>query len=511
MPPERSQAAATLQKAERLRRRYLGPFLAALLAARALGDLAWLGFTLPVKSDLAYPEAAIVARAWDVARGRTPYTDWRLWPHAFAPYAPLTYYSVGWIACALDGGETSRTVYRIGRGFSLLCLAAGALLAGAMAARLGGGLPAAGLAAALALAWEPLFAHLAAYGPNGPHVVFALLAVGVALGGPARRWRLAVAWLALSISFWFKPFSFGVAAALVVWTWQGLGRRVATAFLAAGLAAHVGLFLTLNAAWGGSLGLNLVGAVDTGLDAANLVRFIRSLPLIPALVLATGLALAVRNLCAVSARAPAFVVSLALVASFAMAGAASFKAGAFASYFLEAYLISAALVADGVRCLWRRAPGDGYRRAAWAEPALLLGFAPVVLIDTVPALMSLRDDLERVRAQWSPTSLERRLTEAEGPALSVIPYFGLAAAGGEPTLLDPFQYRALVRRGWLEAGPLLERIQERHFGTILIEGELDGLGERYFTPEIARAIAREYVVAERYGRLVWLRPRAAND
>src|SRR5690242_15935341 len=83
----------------------------------------WLGMIVPEHPDLSFPEGALVGRALDVARGESPYHDWRLWPHAFAPYPPLAYYPAGWAARALAGpAPAPHTVYMVGRSFSLLAM-----------------------------------------------------------------------------------------------------------------------------------------------------------------------------------------------------------------------------------------------------------------------------------------------------------------------------------------------------------------------------------------------------
>jgi hypothetical protein len=94
------------------------------MLARLLFAAALICLALPGLWDNSYPEGALAARAWDAARGLPVYQDWREWPHAFAPYSPLTYYLPAWAGVGFGMNEL-RWSPRIRREDGLLRLVPG--------------------------------------------------------------------------------------------------------------------------------------------------------------------------------------------------------------------------------------------------------------------------------------------------------------------------------------------------------------------------------------------------
>src|SRR5690349_21183605 len=105
-----------------LLKRYFGPLVAGLLVARVAALYFATALFIPIRTDITFPEGALVARAMDAAQGRPVYQDWRQWPHAFAPYPPLAYYPAGWIARAAGAAHDPAALYAIGRSISLAAL-----------------------------------------------------------------------------------------------------------------------------------------------------------------------------------------------------------------------------------------------------------------------------------------------------------------------------------------------------------------------------------------------------
>src|SRR5262245_12276314 len=79
------------------RRAWLAKPWFVVLCFSLLLSLTWLGAQLPLRKDISFPEGALAVQALEAAQGRSPYTDWRTWPHQFAPYGPLSYYFPGWL------------------------------------------------------------------------------------------------------------------------------------------------------------------------------------------------------------------------------------------------------------------------------------------------------------------------------------------------------------------------------------------------------------------------------
>jgi hypothetical protein len=449
---------------------------AGLALVQALTVLAGLMLLLPVRFDLSFPEGAVIARVIDVAEGRTPYTDWREWPHAFAPYGPLTYYPPGWLARAAPGIDAVMDYYRFGRVHSLI------FLMGVWALLVGLGrrdsLPwiVCLIAPGLFSGWRWLQEFAFSFRPDAPQVFFSLLAVWVASGGKARGSRLAVVMACLMVSFWFKPTSWGVAVALWVWTAGGLGRIGASfawgAFGLAGLAAALGLNALLN----GTLVLNMLGVTDVGWDPLRLMWNWREFPPIAAGVLIVAVGGAVHRLRrgGLWQRGDS-LLPLAFLFSLGFALLQYAKAGADRNYFLEAYAIGCVIA---VRALWVVLGREGRTTEKRVLCAVLL---LVAVTSAGLGLRGIRDEVDRSRrlSQELP-GLDSYRSDGQ-LVLAYHPYLSLALSG-EPSILDAFQYNHLALKNRSLETSLLDRIRDEAFDLIIVPRNAEYLYTSGFIP-----------------------------
>lgn len=497
MSSEPTQASPPPFTITQLRTRYLGPLVAFLLALRVLAAFAWIGTTLPVTWDLSFPEAAIVARAVDVAEGETPYHDWRQWPHEFAPYGPLTYYSAGWMALPGDHDVIEAHVRRLGRIQSQVCLF-GILCAGiVILRRLGVGRWWALLAAPAIISWESLFAYCASYRPDAPQVFFSMLALAIALGGPPTKRSRCVAVLAcLYISLWFKATSWGMIATIAFWMWHGAGPRRAFLWLAGFALSGLIPVLILNSIWEGNLLLNMVGSLDNGGDLGNFRDIARKIHVEGWLLLGIGVGASAISWSKSSMDSPTFLFSTATLLTLLGTLFATLKVGADINYYLELYALCGVGVVYAVHRLWYFSPDDrdqaaGSNLALRREIPLMILLLPFLLWQSGTRLGSTRGDLEGNLSLWRKPPVIEQIEKYEGPVLSIYPWIGLIAPGPE-AVLDHYQYRVLAERGLLDKHLLLDRVREKQFSAIVIEGPLEQLPEKFYADGFARALRENY-------------------
>lgn len=467
-----------------LRRRYFGPLLAGLLLLRLATMVLWLAAMIPWHHDISFPEGALVARALDVAHGLSPYHDWRLWPHAFAPYPPLTYYPVGWLTRLLSPALAVHDAYVIGRTLSFLSLMGIFVLIYLFARRLGLTRLWSLLAIALLAEFQMLLEYCVSYRPDAPKTFFAFLALWLALrlspwpGHPAPdptghdaapapmkfALRLAAPLSALYLSLWIKPTAWALCLVLGVWLWRALGFRRA---LAAGLLfAASGLlpFCLLDRHLHGLLWLNLVDSLRNGLSLQGLRMMLKPAHLEVWLILLAGVAAALA-----AWRRPESAPHRPLLAAALLALPLNLlqmlKAGGDLNYLLESYPLCALLAVYGVARLWR---GESRLPAPLREGLLWGGAVPVMLIAAWMNFSTLGTDMNFKGSvlNWRPTRLELAAARLRRPILATHPYASLFT--GEPTLLDYVQYTILCRRGALDSRPLRERLEKRQFPMILL-------------------------------------------
>lgn len=492
-----------------LRRLMLGPFLVLVLSLRSLAILAWLVTAVPYQWDLTYPEAAVVARAADVARGESPYHDWREWPHAFAPYGPLTYFTTGTFAILMTSFREGKywPVYLAGRTVSLAFIVGIAMLAAAILFSVWPAevkrwrWPWAFAAAAATLAWEDLTYFALSVRPDAAQVFFSLLALTIALRGEPTPKRTAAALAALSISFWFKAFSFGMLAALVYWMARGGGMRRAALGLGGFVAANAALALAINTATDGLLLLNLVGSLDNGWEPYNWIQFTRWVPAQGWFVLLGGMGFAVFNLLNRRTEPAVRLVSLAALLSFGASAAAYLKVGADINYVYEAVILFGVNFVRGIAGFWYL-PLSG-RDSIWRE----IGLAAVISFTAILAgqAVNVRSDIAQNKKFWRPLPISAQLAREER-VLSSLPFLALQGQS-RPAILDYLQYRVLTERGRIDTAPLMERVRAREFSAIVIDEHPAAVEEGYFTPEFYPTLRAFYEKMQSFGTLSVYRPK----
>lgn len=499
---------------QRFRRLYFGPFVSFLIFLKVLVALVWLAMTLPIQWDLSFPEGAVVARALDVARGEVPYRDWVEWPHAFAPYGPLTYFTAGWAGRLIGGEPLMETVRIVGRVQSQLSLAGLLVLAVLFLRRMKVRWTWALFGVAGALAWESLFAYVVSFRPDGPQVFFSLLALYIAAGGSGEsKGRSTLALGALFVSFWFKATSWGILAALAFWLWRGCGPMRASLRLAIFGAAGMIPALLLDVLWGGRLFQNLVGSLDNGADLENFAMIFLKIPLSGWFILLFGGANAFLHWLKAPMESPLFLLALGTLCSLAATLVATMKVGADVNYYLEPFILCAVWTVFAVWELWELPADEVGRRERpkvelQREIPLTIVLLPFLLFVCGSSLIGALDDIRDQYELWPEPPLVERVKAFDGLILSTFPCLVLES-GGPPSIMDHYQYRVLADRGLLKRGELLSRLRAKEFDAVVIEGSSAGLAEDFFLPEFEAELFENYYVSEVYGGTAIFEPAPA--
>lgn len=511
MPSEENQTPERLDIA-RYRERYLGPLVALLLALQSIAFLLQLGFSVPIPWDLSFPEAAITARAADVARGEVPYHDWREWPHSFAPYGPLTYYVAGIATRGASVLDLNGELRVFGRVQSIVFLIGIAALAATMLRLAGLPWRWAALGPLAFLSWMEtdlpaagrLLQYVASFRPDAPQVFFSLAALAVAMRpGKGGRGRPLAALALLTISMWYKATSWGMIAALAFWLWRGRGARSATFWLAGFAIAGLLPVWYLDRRWDGLLLLNLMGSLDNGIEPLNFRLMAGYLNFQAWIVLIFGLGVACVNWLKVPLDSPRYLLSIATLTTAGATFMTTFKVGADVNYFLELYALCAVNCVLAVDQLWHLGDedpnGDDVPLLALRrEIPLTILLLPLLLFQAGQTVMEARTNLEGLRRTWRVPPMMERVAEIGGPVLSVYPCVALAS--GEPVgILDHYQYRVLAGRKRLPTRPLLDRIRNQEFNAVVIGGTLEAPNETYYTTSFIDVLRENYVVSDSYG------------
>ncbi len=499
-----------------IRRRRLGPLAMALCALLIVLALARTGMMIRMRVDASFPEGAVVARAWDVAQGGSAYTDWRLWPHHFAPYGPLTYYPAGWLARFIrvaggaDLADTPRILYDIGRVQSIAALVGiGVLMVFMLRAVRVRAAWAIGAAALVSL-WTPLVEFVMSYRPDAPQVFFSMLALTIAMRGPPTSRRILGTLAALQASMWFKPTAWGMIAALALWIAtdddRSRGRKRAALWIGGfGLTGLIAA-LAFNFATEGRLFLNMLGSLDNGWDFTNLSAFYTRAAGLPGLTLLGGVLLAVvvrGRLKSDSDDAGALrLLCLALMLAFLTTSAQNFKVGADINYYLETYALSGVVLAWGLSRLW---DGDALstRGRGLREAAFIVILLPALLWIAVRETRYAVEDLPGFVRSWGSTTLEARVESIPGPLFGTNPYF-LMTRPEFPAVLDQIQFRILFERGHLADDALIDRIESRAFVAVIVsradvDPEDPGKLPDLFSPRFGPALMSNYKVSDTIG------------
>ncbi|MBI1784072.1 hypothetical protein HYR69_02925 [Candidatus Sumerlaeota bacterium] len=484
-----------------------------LLALWSLSVWIWLAMLLPKATDISSPEGALVGSACEVAQGHSPYQDWRLWPLHFSPYGPLTYYPAGWIVRLIHPSHVPHAIYMAGRAQSFLYLLGIAALLALILRRFNFSWFASLAAPMLLTAWrDPTLTFIVSYRPDAPQIFFSILALWIALGGRATKWRTIAALLSLSVSMWFKSTSWGMIAALAFWIYQsyGIGRAVAAGALFGGI--NLILAFTLNWKSGGLLFLNMIASLDNGMDWRGIYTgFGPSFPWIPKIIFFASAAASIRILIAPPARATGQnppdgrvkLLSLAVLATFLASSLQILKVGSGGNYYLEFYALGCTLLVIEVSRLWRRDQTVSHLRRAILLPSLLLAFATIGAVSEIKRTIS--DFPTRIKA-WRPSPSLQAMENFEGNVLASLPWLVLRRPA-PPTILDEVQYGILTRRGKIDERILLNKIERREFGLVLILTENIRLKNGWFPPSLLPTLDKHYRIASRGEYLTTFDPR----
>ncbi len=459
-----------------------------------------------MKMDLTFPEGAVVARAWDVARGFNPYHDWREWPHAFAPYGPLTYYPVGWIARLTDSVDHPKEIFTIGRLQSLACLCGALILIGGIAFK--AGLPPAWgmIGAAVFLIWEHVLSFAASYRPDAPQVFLSLLVVWIILGGRGTLSRIIVALLFLSISMWIKPTSWGIAFACFLWIWRATNRRVFWTAISLFVLLNLGLAVALNWRWSGRLFLNMIGSLDNGWKPSNVLYFYQGELLIPLMILIGGVAFSLHAVIRLAQSEAGLMLYASVLASFAAATLQNLKVGADVNYYLECYALASIAVAQLAFSLWEKA-----KISDRAGVIFLLLFFPLAVYDGVTGLVSIRSDLVAIKRSWASPLIANPIRKIQGAILVGNHPFLALERPSPSTILDFVQYSILVERGRIEDRELIRRLETRNFEAIVMDSEdFNRKKAAWLFPRFKKALFENYRESERVANLSILKPKSGE-
>jgi hypothetical protein len=466
-----AQSTSAWERLAAWRQAYLGRPAWVVLAFSMVLALIWFAMLIPMQRDISFPEGALAMRALDAAQGRPVYQDWHNWPHAFAPYGPLTYYLPGWLLKFSPGAPGIAGAYLVGRLLSYLSIV---LMVGGVCwavFRAGAGWWWGVPALALAMRWQAVWEYCTSFRPDAPRTLLTLLAVGCVTGREPTRRRIALALGLLWISFWLKPTAFGVLLALLLWLWRARGLRLAALAATAFGGAGLGLFALLDWHWRGLLKLNMVDSLRNGLDLGYLRNYVGGMtrPVDFLMPLASLLALLYAVRCRRDATLqPLLPLLLAVPLSYANALAQGLKVGADRNYFLEPLVLAAVFGGWWLARQWRATDGlQDARRTPWRE-VLLLGCAlPWAVWDTVQQAQFFKEQVRVMRPQWQPLAITQAVASLPGPILSSNSWL-CVAPHDTATVIDYFQYRNLVQRGLLDQRPLKERLARQAFSAVIL-------------------------------------------
>ncbi len=486
-----------------LRGRYLQPLALGLWSARAFFVIVGWIFLVPLTLDVSFPEGAIVARAWDVAMGISPYHDWREWPHSFSPYGPLTYYPVGWLARILDATPHPRLVYTIGRLQSLGCLFGIIALIFILSKALGLNRTWRMVAIGSFLAWGQLMEYVMSFRPDAPQVLLSVGAFALCLAPALSRKRMILALALLSASMWLKPTSWGVSLAIFIIFFQKRGRRDTLISVIGFAVINLGLALALNYILDGRLFLNMIGSLDNGWKPINIYLFYRHLERIPEIILVVAVVIAWIILIVRNASQPIRHVSLALVLAHLSATLQNTKVGADINYYLESYALAAPLFACAIAEFWKKQterPRMNFEIATFALLALA-GW------DSATELQIVRGRLETLSRAWRRTPAADYAAKIEGSILTSNPCFALERPA-PPTIMDHVQYGILLERGLIEKNALTEKLSLREFSRVLISTkDHDDPQATLYSTEAMKLLRANYVEETRIANICVMKPR----
>ena len=469
-----------------MRRRLLELPLSGVLATLVLGAVAVFAVTalfgLFNPRDTSQPEGAVVAAALRLAHGEPLYLDLAKGPYITAMYGPLLYAVLGGITRVMHAEVQG--AYLAGRLVSLLAALACAGLVVHLSRRHGASPAAARIAGGLFLA-SPLILPVA-YSSRSDVLAVALALAGVALferwAGTPRRYLAALPLVAALFTKQTAVAAVMAVALAMLWDRRPAG---AAAFVAAVAVPSAIILAILIRATGGLAAVNLLevpGAsplspVSRPLGALANFLGMAALPLLLTAPVLPRLLRGEERL-----RLPLCYAATTLLVS----AAASAKLGSDAYYFMEPAAALLILSSVGITQLL----GDGNRRLEDGQALLAAGAFAVLLAGSVGTTARMGE----YRYQ-SNRDVIRLAASAPGDVL--IEDENVALKCGKPvTIMDPFAFAYLERRGRWDASPLNRRILERRFGVIILRSPVEHPShyqeETYWADSTLAAIGKAY-------------------
>jgi hypothetical protein len=449
--------------------------------------------------DTSQPEGAVVAAALRLAAGEPLYLDVRHGPsYVTAMYGPLLYAALG-TAVKLTGAGVDGA-YRLGRLAALLSAVVAAGLVGALARRYGASRQSAWIAAGIFLS-SPLLLPVA-YSTRSDVPALALSLTGLYLFD---RWadspRRYLAALPLLAAAYTKQTA--VAATVAITLGLLLAKRPlpALTFLSVVAIPAGVIFLALDQATGGLARLHLLevpGAsplslVSRPLGGLATFLLLAALPLILAAGALVRLFQGDTRL-----RIPVLYAATALLISLA----ASTKLGSDTYYFMEP-MAGVAILAGAV--LPRLLEEGGAPR--WGTQSALLAGTFAVLTAASVGMTARMGEYRPV----SNANAIQLAAAAPGPVLVEDENVALKC-GKTVTIMDPFAFAYMSRRGRWDAEPLNRRIRGREFSLLLLRYPLEHpshyQGEIYWAESTLAAMGENYRPAEMVDGFYVYRPRA---
>jgi hypothetical protein len=471
--------------------------LVGVLVAGAVGVFVLAAaFALFNPQDTSQPEGAVIAGALRVAHGEPLFLDIHKGPYVTAMYGPVLYLAVGAVTRLLGAGVAG--AYLLGRILAIASAVACALILVRLARQAGADPFGARIAGGLFLA-SPIILPVA-YSSRSDVPALALSLFGMLLyslhtDSPRRWWAI----LPLVAAAFTKQTALAAVLAIALhMAWEKRPGR-AILFIGAVAVPCLVIMIGLDRATGGLATLNLLevpgssplSLVSRPLGALAMFLGLAALPLIlaaPALLAGSDPKL----------RLPACY----LLVSVAVSLAASSKLGSDTYYFIEPLAASLILAGVGLtRLAGREATSLRQAPAALLAGVFCIGIASSVGMTGRMAEFRYRPNAEAVRiAAQAPGDV---LVEDENVALKC----------GKPlTIMDPFAFAYLEKRGRWDPGPLNRRILAREFGAILLRSPLEHpshyQGADYWAPTTLEAMDRAYRMDRKVDGLFVYRPRA---
>jgi hypothetical protein len=475
----------------------LSSALSAMVLAAVALFLATALFGLFNPRDTSQPEGAVVAAALRLAKGEALYLDPSKGPYITAMYGPLLYLLLAGVVKAAGAGVPG--AYLAGRGISLLAAVGAAFLVASLSRRHGASRPAAWIAGGLFLASPIILPVAYSSRSDVPAAALALLGISFFARWAGTRWQYLAA-VPLVAAAYTKQTA--LAAVLAIVLALLLERRIAAAalFAAAVAVPCVTILAILDRATGGLALVNLLevpGAsplsmVSRPLGAMAAFLGTAALPLILVAPLLPRLLLGEARL-----RLPLCYAGTSILVSTA----ASSKLGSDAYYFMEPLAAILVLSSVGLTLLL----GERERLLGEREAVLAAGLFAVLLAASAGAVA--RTGEYRYHSNGEAIRLA-----AAAPGDVLIEDENVALKCGKPvTIMDPFAFAYMERKGRWDAGPLNRRILDRRFGVILLRSPVEHPShyqdQTYWAETTLDAIARAYRPAGTVDGYVVYRPR----